>query len=810
MKKSFRLLLFLLCFISVTGYSQGSWAPLTSGTTVTLLGVSTPSSALCFVCGATGTIRKTSNGGATWVPLSSGTGQNLFSIQFIDVLTGFCVGDNGTALKTTNSGATWTPMTTGTTTNLRFVYFLDATTGFITGASGLILKTSDGGTTWTPTTTGTASQLNSVYFTTPTIGYAAGASGTIIRTNTSGATWVPLTSGVGTNLGVIQFTSTTDGIVGGDGGVIRQTITSGATWGAVTSGTPDNLTGMDFYDASNGFMVGGDVPLNTGNILRTTDGGNSWTSFLPGSSRLTKTDFYDINLGYAVGLDGTILQYTVPLPPAAADATFSSTTPGCMGQYQNFYSVMYGTPGVTNSWDFGVGAAPATSNLYNPSGILYSVPGAKLVTHIATTALGSDTITTLITINPAAIASFSSTAPVCPGTGVDFSNTGSTGPGITYSWDFGGASPNLSTVENPSGIVYSSGGTKSISYTVTNQYGCSTTAIQTISINALPTANAGMDSTICNNTTVSIGDTTMAGVTYSWSPSSTLSSASISNPIASPIAATSQYVLTVTNTTTGCSNKDTVTISMLSPLFANAGSDGEICKNDSIQLGTGMILGQTYTWSPSAGLNDTTLSNPMSIPASTITYTLTVNGNGCAPAMDEVTITVNSSPTVSAGIDDTTTTGASIQLNATGGILYSWSPSITLDNAGIYNPIASPTATTTYTVTVTDLNGCKKSDAVLITVIDPAFWVPTAFSPNDDGSSDVFYVRGEGILDFEFSIYNRWGERIFLTKDFYTGWDGTRQSNGDKLPEGAYVYNIRGTLSNGAPVDEKGMINLIR
>ena len=104
--------------------------------------------------------------------------------------------------------------------------------------------------------------------------------------------------------------------------------------------------------------------------------------------------------------------------------------------------------------------------------------------------------------------------------------------------------------------------------------------------------------------------------------------------------------------------------------------------------------------------------------------------------------------------------------------------------------MASPQETTTYTVTITDLNGCKKTDAVKITVIEPAFWLPTAFTPDDNGISDIFYVRGEGILNFEFSVYNRWGEKIFFTKDI-------------KLKR--FENGMWGTI-----IDQKGMINLIR
>lgn len=808
MKKSYLLLLhlFLLLF-TIKGEAQGSWAPIASGTTTNLLGVSVPSSTVCYVCGATGTIRKTINGGTSWFPLSTGTGQSLYSILFQDILLGYVVGDNGTALKTIDGGVTWTPMTIGTTSNLRFVYFIDANNGYISGASGIILKTTNAGSTWTTLTTGTSSILNSVYFTSTSVGYAVGATGTIIKTINSGTSWTPLTSGTSSPLYGVYFTAAANAITSGDNGVILQTTTSGTTWGPITSGTTDILSGIDFIDANNGFTVGGNIALNTGNILQTINGGNTWTSYLPGTSRLTKVGYYDLNLCYAVGLNGTILQWTVPLPP---DAQFTSSAPGCTGQLENFYSTMV-TSGVTHSWNFGSSAIPATSTLNNPVGVTYSTSGAKVITHIVTTALGSDTVTNIITINPSPLSSFGSTPAGCAGSSVSFFNTGSVGVGTTYSWDFGsGASPLVSTAQNPTGIMYTTGGTKIITFNVTNQYGCTSATTNTFTIDSLPMVNAGTDTTICFNTSIQLGAASISGMTYSWSPASTLSNSSISNPVASPTSAVTQYILTATKTATGCINKDTVTISMLPALFANAGSDVSICKNDSVQLGTGLILGQTYLWSPTAGLNDSTSSSPNASPATTTTYTLTVSGNGCTAMMDEMLVTVHNIPTANAGMDDTITSGASVMLNATGGILYSWSPTTGLDNSGIYNPNASPETTTTYTVHITDLFGCFVNSAVTITVVSPSFWVPTAFTPDGNGSSDVFYIRGEGIKDFEFSVYNRWGERIFFTKDILIGWDGTIQNTGDKLPEGAYVYQVTGNRTDGTPVFAKGIINLIR
>jgi gliding motility-associated-like protein len=95
-------------------------------------------------------------------------------------------------------------------------------------------------------------------------------------------------------------------------------------------------------------------------------------------------------------------------------------------------------------------------------------------------------------------------------------------------------------------------------------------------------------------------------------------------------------------------------------------------------------------------------------------------------------------------------------------------------------------------------------------VIAPNFWVPTAFTPNGDGQNDVFFVHGEGISNFELGVYNRWGEIVFTTKDLLTGWNGKRQLGGEDLPEGAYVYYVKGKLSNGTVINNTGIVNLIR
>src|ERR1019366_858001 len=234
-----------------------------------------------------------------------------------------------------------------------------------------------------------------------------------------------------------------------------------------------------------------------------------------------------------------------------------------------------------------------------------------------------------------------------------------------------------------------------------------------------------------------------------------------------------------------------VIVTMLDPLHADAGPDVQICLNDSTQIGAGFIEGQFYQWSPATGLSSVTSSNPIARPTVTTTYTLVVTDTaGCAPITDNVTVTVNSLPNAEAGPDDTITMGMCVQLTGTVGVQYFWTPSAGLSNANLFNPVASPDSSTSYILTVTDLFGCQNTDTMRITVFgfENPYWIPSAFSPDGNGHNDVLYVRGGGFVTYEFSIYNRYGQLLFYSKDITEGWDGTNKVTGQETPPDAYVY----------------------
>lgn len=176
-----------------------------------------------------------------------------------------------------------------------------------------------------------------------------------------------------------------------------------------------------------------------------------------------------------------------------------------------------------------------------------------------------------------------------------------------------------------------------------------------------------------------------------------------------------------------------IVVQVLPAPVVTASNDTTICPGSSVNLSSAGAT--TYTWSPASGLSNTTISNPVATPASTTTYVVT-GSNGACDASETVVITVQV-PVANAGNDITICDGQLTQLNATGGTVYSWSPSTGLSNTNISGPIASPGTTTTYTVTTTDALGCTATDVVTVTV-NPTPTAAFTFTPSSNFVDSVF------------------------------------------------------------------------
>ena len=212
------------------------------------------------------------------------------------------------------------------------------------------------------------------------------------------------------------------------------------------------------------------------------------------------------------------------------------------------------------------------------------------------------------------------------------------------------------------------------------------------------------------------------------------------------------------------------------------------------------------TWTPIVNTTTTLVYGGLT---TTTMYAAIVQSGSCAiDTATAVTITVLAPFPVFAGNDTSINAGQSVVLNGSGSGTPFWTPAATLSSNIVFNPTATPTSTTTYVLAVTDINGCVKSDAVVVTVVSPIFngIVSNLFTPNGDGINDNWYIQG--ILNYpdnEVFVYNIYGNEVYTKKAYANDWQGTY--NGAELPDGTYYYVIRFDKSTRIV---KGSIDILR
>jgi gliding motility-associated-like protein len=385
-----------------------------------------------------------------------------------------------------------------------------------------------------------------------------------------------------------------------------------------------------------------------------------------------------------------------------------------------------------------------------------------------------------------------------PGTicaGASYTLTASPAGAASYNWSW----VTGTSVLNP--LIVTSAVTTVYTVTVTAAGGCFATASGTV--NVIPSTTVGVNNaTICSGQKASL--TATGAAFYSWSPNIG-STAAVTTPT---LTLSTNY--TVTGNAATCPTKAVASVKVNASPTTGVNSS-TICLGESTTLTASGA--NTYTWLPTTGLNPTTGSIVKANPTTNITYSVTgTAANGCTKNALSLVV-VNTTPIVNPGTDVTIDYPSSTQLLANGGGTYSWTPALGLSCTNCSNPIASPTVTTTYCVKVTDANNCVDSGCVTITVEIPCIVknleVPTAFSPNGDGISDVWTLNGweKCISNFTVTIYDRWGEKVFESNDPTQSWNGIYR--GKPLEPAVFVYFISATLPNKEKITKKGNITLV-
>jgi len=410
-----------------------------------------------------------------------------------------------------------------------------------------------------------------------------------------------------------------------------------------------------------------------------------------------------------VTLSVTINVLLTPVAPTGPDTL-------CANEAQGILYGTLNTPGSTYQW-FAQGGTITGGNGTSTVTVDWSVTGPQVVLlwyeetsiTIVDTCFGtSDTLAVFILPIPVTGA-ISGPAGICVSDTGTFSVANT--PGSTYYWSISGGAILSGNGSNSVTATWSGSGTATLFVVETGTNGCTgDTVAFPVTVYALPAANAGSDVDVCIGQGVQLNAS--GGTGYQWTPATGLSNAFVPDPVATP-AATTVYTVLVTDTN-GCMNTDSVVVTVNPLPVISITPNSPVCIGSSIQLMAGG--GTQYLWSPTGSLSNPGISNPVATPTVTTTYTVIVtDANGCIDS-STVTITVNPLPVVTVSSDTLICAGSSATLSASGGVSYSWTPAGSLNNPNVSNPVATPTMQTTYTVTVTDANGCTNDGQVTVSL----------------------------------------------------------------------------------------------
>ena len=492
--------------------------------------------------------------------------------------------------------------------------------------------------------------------------------------------------------------------------------------------------------------------------------------------------------------------YTISVVPFS-DILNSGAISGCIGQNNGMAWVHpQGANTYTYTWTNSANQVVQQKSDDNNGDTMSTLsPGTYTVYMV--NQFGCDTSLTLTIPTPNYAVNFQPPAAVCLNTPTSFQNTSSNNFN-TWEWDFGDG--NSSSLQNPS-HTYNQAGTYTVKLIGRTPNGCNDSITKNVTVEeVIIHINMG-DDTICEGSKTLL--VASGASTYVWSPASSLSCSTCPQTLAYPDTTT---IYTVIGTSAqGCEGTTTTRLNVLNTGLDASPNDTGVCPGDSLQLHvTG--FDSTIRWFPSAGLSDTS-ANPWVHPTGPLTYIVVADyKNGCSDT-ERINIRYVSNAVINLADSVRLYPGESYQMDPNGNCLYfHWFPPLGLSDTKIANPIAQPPVRTRYFVDGRTEWGCETRDSIDVYIImESLLDVPNAFIPGSDGPNNILKLirRGEATLK-SFTIYNRWGNRVFETSDINEGWDG--RYSGTPQPMGVYIYVIEAAYNTGKKFYRQGNVTLIR
>ncbi len=507
------------------------------------------------------------------------------------------------------------------------------------------------------------------------------------------------------------------------------------------------------------------------------------------------------------------------------NANATSTNNICSGSPVTFVNTSTTTSNftLTPTWNLGTGSTIIPSNtvvnIYTTQGVV--VPISLTVS----TSYGCKAIVTKTLQIFGASANLNlDKQTVCLGKDITF-NVKDSSTVFAWLWDFGDGNTTNTISANPTpatsithnfnfyNLTTNGSTTVSLVY-YSAQYSCSYTATQAIQVIKIDadfkrnTELAKPDSIHCLGLPDVFTNITpnSSGFIFNWDFGNGANS-TLQNPNYTYTASGIYQVTLSVNDPNGCSGFAIKNMTINALPIVKILSPDSLCKNvpfvlNSIATGTAPI--SSYSWSPPAGLVSPSSASTAATASVSPQYTLSVvDLNGCKGST--VSSVYIQQPPKNIQWDTTVIIGQNIPINGYAGtnMGYTWTPVTDLNCNYCVNPTSTSTTNITYTVVVADNLGCFKTLNTYTIFVEPksSVDVPTAFTPNGDGTNDIIYVDGWGIKKLNyFRIFNRWGQLLFESNDVKVGWNG--YFNGVPQNMETYVYQV----SAETYIDEKALL----
>jgi gliding motility-associated-like protein len=451
-------------------------------------------------------------------------------------------------------------------------------------------------------------------------------------------------------------------------------------------------------------------------------------------------------------------------------------------------------------WDMGDGTVLEADNVSH----VYNAPGEYEVTLLAIDngcESDEEATQTVVVFNEVVAVIPNADAEGCAPFPVSLT---ATAPGALYTWDFGDGSPPVSG--NSVSHTYTLPGSYTLTLSAEGTDGCTgyDEATSLVVVIAPPPIDAAFDANQINDcvllqmegTDMSTGD----GLSYLWNFGDGMSSQE--QNVAHTYSQPGNYTVTLTVTEPVCGTSDQAIfpLTLLGQLDLSLPPNRFICyyeeSTDLSAVDPGP--GTTYLWST----GETSPSIEVSTPG---VYAVTAFFNNCSYT-HEVELSVGPERPVFRTLEFCEGSNQYLEIPAGGGSWYSWctgetTQGITIQDGG------------EYCFEYADENGCLQEGHITATLnaYSPSVFIPNAFTPDGDGMNDAFRAEGDGIREFELTVWNRWGDEIFRSADIQAYWDGSWQGQEHYVQNEVYTYQVkyRGEC-NPEKVEKVGYVTLIR